>query len=92
MGFLEDLLGGKISTEDKLGRGFDFQLMAAQRMAKGFEPIDWETILRNERQAAKVGCWPPGTHIDEQGRRVKHVESRDVTSAALRPLRLQRRK
>lgn len=65
MGFLEDLLCGN-TMEAELSRQYDFQLMAAQRMAHGLEPIDWETILRNQAQA---------TGALKEKRRVKHVES-----------------
>lgn len=66
MGFLEDLLCGN-TMEAELNRQYDFQLMAAERMAHGFEPIDWETILRNQATGAL-----------KEKRRVKHVESRVI--------------
>ena len=65
MGFLEDLLKGKEPTQ------MDFQRMAAERMAHGLEPIDWETILR--QQAGPIYPTQP-----EQPRKRKHVESRVI--------------
>lgn len=71
MGFLEDLLGGS-DREAQIRRELDFDMMAAQRMAHGFEPIDWETILRSQ-----LGYSP---NYPTQPRRVKHVESRVIES------------
>lgn len=66
MGIIEDLFGP--NTEAGRRKQYDFQLMAAQRMAHGFEPIDWETILRQEASP----IYPT------QPRRVKHVKSRVI--------------
>ncbi len=36
-------------------KGYDFRGMAAQRLSRGLEPIDWKTILLNQLRAEQQG-------------------------------------
>lgn len=53
MGIFSELFGEMKLTlgAEKLPLGYDFQGMAAQRMAYGYKPIDWKQILLNQLRA-----------------------------------------
>ena len=54
MGLLDGLLGEQIGSALGLSPsvgGLDYQLLAAQRMGCGFEPIDWPQIIVNQYRA-----------------------------------------
>jgi len=53
MGLHETMFG--LGEAETCGIGLGFQGMAAQRLSRGLEPIDWETILLNQLRAEQQG-------------------------------------